>query len=564
MKKIFLLMTIVCSLSTAFAEFSFDDVEYWVGSGENEAALVVDWHDQCLVWGYRWDGSATGEDMLKAICEADSRFYALAYYSGSGLGSALGGIGYDADDDGLYGVTDGTSTYDQSNMVDGYVATSGYDFDSWTSTDSGDNWFSGWYNGYWSYWVDDGSGWGYSGYGMSSRVLTDGCWDGWSWADFAQYGWGSAPENMQAAAVPVLPVLTLSSSAGGSIVSPGEGEFSYDYGDQVKLKAQANDSSFVFSHFEGSLWASFSPYSYTVRGDASIRAIFYSVLDVLYIDANIPEGQYENGTEEFPFNTISETIEVAAPGATIVIRSGTYTENLTLSGKSLTLTGFDVNDANNWGFPVIQGGGDGPVITVSGVNDPNTLLQGLVVTLGEGRIAGGLNCTESQLTLANCLIVGNRCGNTNGQGGGLRAYESQVNLIGCTLSNNYGGWDGATLYAGSNSVVTVTNSILWDNEPNEILSDATSEIVLQYSSLADDPNFVIPGYWEHALYPGTEVLPSHTYAAFVEGDYHLDPNSPAIDAGDPNSSCDWEPVPNGSRVNMGAYGNTSEATMTQE
>jgi hypothetical protein len=43
-------------------------------------------------------------------------------------------------------------------------------------------------------------------------------------------------------------------------------------------------------------------------------------------------------------------------------------------------------------------------------------------------------------------------------------------------------------------------------------------------------------------------------------DYHLLPGSPAIDAGDPNSDYSNEPWPNGGRVNMGAYGNTKEAT----
>jgi hypothetical protein len=44
------------------------------------------------------------------------------------------------------------------------------------------------------------------------------------------------------------------------------------------------------------------------------------------------------------------------------------------------------------------------------------------------------------------------------------------------------------------------------------------------------------------------------------GNYHLLPGSAAIDAGDPGSDCSNEPWPNGFRVNMGAYGNTPEAT----
>jgi len=39
-------------------------------------------------------------------------------------------------------------------------------------------------------------------------------------------------------------------------------------------------------------------------------------------------------------------------------------------------------------------------------------------------------------------------------------------------------------------------------------------------------------------------------------------DSPAIDAGDPASAFANEPAPNGGRVNLGAYGNTAQASKT--
>jgi hypothetical protein len=43
-------------------------------------------------------------------------------------------------------------------------------------------------------------------------------------------------------------------------------------------------------------------------------------------------------------------------------------------------------------------------------------------------------------------------------------------------------------------------------------------------------------------------------------DFHLKPDSPCIDAGEPTSDCSLEAAPNGCRVDMGAYGNTAEST----
>ena len=48
--------------------FSFEDIQFWVGSGSNRAALVIEWHDgtqpDAMVWGYKWDGEASGHDMI--------------------------------------------------------------------------------------------------------------------------------------------------------------------------------------------------------------------------------------------------------------------------------------------------------------------------------------------------------------------------------------------------------------------------------------------------------------------------------------------------------------------
>ncbi len=163
----------------------FSDIQYWVGTGTNEAALVIQWNDNknpdALVWGFRWNGTATGEDMLKAIAKADHRFYTLLR-QGTQFGTAVGGIGFD-----LNGINSNALYKNGDTMYplypsEGIINTSEYDFDSYTAADTNDHWKSGWTTGYWSYWVKDpaDADFGYSGVGASTRQLQNGSWDVWN------------------------------------------------------------------------------------------------------------------------------------------------------------------------------------------------------------------------------------------------------------------------------------------------------------------------------------------------------------------------------------------------
>lgn len=174
-------------------------VKYVAGEGANTSYLIVDWCDgkgvQKLVWGYRYDDGdeATGETMLRAIAKADKRFYLLVM-GGTQYGSAIGGLGFDLNNDGNNGLKkdDGT-TYPVNE--DNLVFTSDYDFDDYSPIDGTDHWCSGWYaNGYWSYWVAESADedLGYSGVGATGRKLADGSVDQWIFSSFSGSG---APES---------------------------------------------------------------------------------------------------------------------------------------------------------------------------------------------------------------------------------------------------------------------------------------------------------------------------------------------------------------------------------
>ena len=169
-------------------DFTFDDITFWVGEGENEAALVLQWNDDrepgAIVWGYRFDGNSNGYEMIKAIAAADNRLYFAA--SNSSYGYTIGGIGFDIDEDGDVALLDGDIRVE---VVNGFAENG--NFDNLKAADPDDLWFSGWMTGYWSYYVGENETippTDYSGFGASSRPLTDGSVDGWYFSDMSGSG----------------------------------------------------------------------------------------------------------------------------------------------------------------------------------------------------------------------------------------------------------------------------------------------------------------------------------------------------------------------------------------
>ena len=186
-------------------DFTFDMIQSWTGEGANKAALVIQWNDfkekNALVFGYRWDGQATGADMIRAVVAANPQLYGLIQYTNVSSptdpngGYTINGFGWDTDGDGDIALIDtgnGNQVYESETglfihphgYVPGQGGSSDYDYDNWKARDTDDFWGAGWYQSYWSYWVKEGEAntFGYSGWGASGRVLQDGSWDGWNFS----------------------------------------------------------------------------------------------------------------------------------------------------------------------------------------------------------------------------------------------------------------------------------------------------------------------------------------------------------------------------------------------
>ena len=192
------------------------------------------------------------------------------------------------------------------------------------------------------------------------------------------------------------------------------------------------------------------------------------------------------------------------------------------------------------------------------------LTRNRVVGNRAGERGGGLQAGIA--TVAHNVVVGNIAAT----GGGVHC-TGDAQITHNTLHGNHGG-----IAAADGAAPTVRSCILWAN------GDDLDGCSAEWSCIEDgdpgegnvavDPLFAAPGHWQD---PGTPVDPSDD--TWVNGDYHLqsaegrwedggrviDPvTSPCIDAADPDGPADAEPEPNGLRANLGAWGNTDQASQT--
>lgn len=394
--------------------------------------------------------------------------------------------------------------------------------------------------------------------------------------------------------------LTVSSTAGGTVIDPGEGTFSVQDGAVVPVEASAG-ADCVFAGWVGTAVTerkvaepNAAVTTVTIDGDYTLRATFATLLEIVYVVVDAPDDPgpntpaisdpNENGSYEHPFDEISEAIDVSVDGVTVRVRKGTYYETLNYQGKSIMLTSWEPNDPCTVSDTVIDANGLGTVVTFESGEDIDSILCGFVLTGGLGEFAGAIRCTDSSPTIINCLIAGNRV--LGDAGGAVYLNGGDAIISVCTLADNFCGASGAGLYCEDSSPLVVS-SIVWSNWPAQIAAVSDSIPTVAYSdvqggwsgwkNIGRDPLFAQPGYWVDVADPGMAVTPDEPGAVWVAGDYHVrseagrwdswafcwtmdDVTSPCIDAGDPEETVGEEPEPNGGRINMGAYAGTPEAS----
>lgn len=184
---------------------------------------------------------------------------------------------------------------------------------------------------------------------------------------------------------------------------------------------------------------------------------------------------------------------------------------------------------------------------------------------------------QARNTFTNCIFESGRIGMF------LRGAQDTV-FRNCLFANHENLFRFAEAVSGDNNAnTTIANSIIYG-------VDGQYDTVALKAHYSVEPSVEVPGYddmgdvtisytsfWRGfpALSGSGIVALDPLFADPAQSDYHLkseagrwngstwlrdEVTSPVIDLGDPRSDYNLEPEPNGGRVNMGAYGNTPEAS----
>jgi len=268
-------------------------------------------------------------------------------------------------------------------------------------------------------------------------------------------------------------------------------------------------------------------------------------------------------------------------------------------GGAPTIIDCTIERCNAGGLGPAESGGYGAGIGIIRDSDPNIINCIIKNNVGYHNSQGaGVYCWQSSAKLANCDISFNSApGHIEGGGIYCGGSSTRVELERCIISNNTAEAGGG-IFVSSLAYVRVTNCTVTNNMLSELqmtflngggIHSAGSDIVIRNSivwyndgaaiSLLDSTQSSPVLYSNiEGGYPGQSNIDTPPlFASAVLGDYHLksflgryephnnewvmdNNHSPCIDAGDPKDPIGPELRPNGKRINIGAYGGTSEAS----
>ncbi len=231
-----------------------------------------------------------------------------------------------------------------------------------------------------------------------------------------------------------------------------------------------------------------------------------------------------------------------------------------------------VFDSNNGGDIHIKDDGYYPgenETIIQNCNFENNLGNNACIGISEG-ING--NSVSSSILIRNILFDSN----AEGAIGLWTADLAIVDIVNCTFYNN-ASEENAAIWGRINddAQVNISNCIFWDGGTDkEIVKDpyySENDFTVKYCDIQGESPYL--GTNENISYNPLFVDPENHNLHLKSKGGHWDPNSPTgwtidsehsecIDRGDSSPFIN-EPAPNGGIINIGAYGNTEEASKSE-
>ncbi|MBN2591741.1 MAG: leucine-rich repeat domain-containing protein [Sedimentisphaerales bacterium] len=314
-------------------------------------------------------------------------------------------------------------------------------------------------------------------------------------------------------------ILNISSTDGGSVTEPGEGDFLYT-GCDTNITVQAiAEPNYYFTNWSGTaVYAGkvqdcISANTTVIADDNyTLKANFRTDANTIYVDDDGPAD----------FNNIQAAVDYANDGDTVLVADGIYRNNnhdINMINKSILLNGiyrniinYDIKLINKSIILKSQNGPQNCIIDLENdyrnsirVQDGNSILEGFTITNARehaiscyrsdpliiecvitSNYSRGILCEKSNPIIADCVISKNRssgiystnsnlvvmrCQINNNYNGGI--YNSNdrswpmLSVMNCTITgnycrNNYGGGGGGGIYC-TGGEVNITNCTISGN-----------------------------------------------------------------------------------------------------
>ncbi len=186
---------------------------------------------------------------------------------------------------------------------------------------------------------------------------------------------------------------------------------------------------------------------------------------------------------------------------------------------------------------------------------------------------GSITVSSGSLYMTNVVMS---CGTGNAVE--TTGAGASVEMVNCTIAEytgtgyadkTHGHLTAYALYQEAGTI-TVKNSILWGNKNGNYYNHNDGGTMTAEYTLSQEPMIEGEGnICKDPLFYDTKYCHLRSFAGVYTDDWFGDKgtwiksrknNSPAIDAGDPDSDKSNEPKPWGPRINLGAYGNTEVAS----